>query len=319
MSKRVNLPYAYQDLFPQATNLPRDFRTPGSISAASFAESSSRNTASAFAPARTHDRQGLLGNWKRLLKRLFKPKTLDFETATWEVFHLIVNPRKMYRSNYTYKQQNSRRSSYARDDPSFLILLTALLSFSAIAWGLAYLPHFWDIVKLIINMVCVDFYVTGFFIATLLWLLTNKLANSLFSIPHAFSAASRYNVNYIDWTFCFDVHCNSFLMIWCLLYMLQFFLLPLINSKKLFVSLLLGNSLYFGAVGYYFVITFYGFNSLPFFNSLTVTRSGAGVNPAKVLQLIIIAGILPILAIGWILTIVFRVNVAYTMVDNYFN
>ncbi|QWU86732.1 hypothetical protein CA3LBN_000950 [Candidozyma haemuli] len=248
MSKRVNLPYAYQDLFPQAANSPRDFRTPGSISAASFAESSSRNTASAFAPARTHDRQGLLGNWKRLLKRLFKPKTLDFETATWEVFHLIVNPRKMYRSNYTYKQQNSRRSSYARDDPSFLILLTALLSFSAIAWGLAYSPHFWDIVKLIINMVCVDFYVTGFFIATLSWLLTNKLANSSFSIPHAFSAASRYNVNYIDWTFCFDVHCNSFLMIWCLLYMLQFFLLPLINSKKSFVSLLLGNSLYFGAV-----------------------------------------------------------------------
>ncbi|PVH19522.1 hypothetical protein CXQ85_003368 [Candidozyma haemuli] len=273
MSKRGNLPYAYQDLFPQAANSPRDFRTPGSISAASFAESSSRNTTAAFAPARTTDRSGLLGNWKRLLKRLFKPKTLDFETATWEVFHLIVNPRKMYRSNYTYKQQNSRKSSYARDDPSFLILLTALLSFSAIAWGAAYSPHFWDIVKLIINMVCIDFYVTGFFIATLSWLLTNKLANPQFSLQHAFSAASRYNVNYIDWTFCFDVHCNSFLMIWCLLYMLQFFLLPLINSKKSFISMLLGNSLYFGAVGYYFVITFYGFNSLPFFNSLTYYSS----------------------------------------------
>lgn len=317
MSKRGNLPYAYQDLFPQPANLPRNFQTPGSVSLASFPESS-RPTPSTFVPARTPDRQGLLGNWKRLFKRLFKPKTLDFETATWEVFYLIVNPRKMYRSN-TYKQQNSRRSSYARDDPSFLILLTVLLSVSAIAWGAAYLPHIWDILKLIFNMVCIDFYVTGFFVATLLWAVTNRLTNPDFTVVNAWSLASRYNANYIDWTFCFDVHCNSFLIIWCLLYLLQFFLLPLINNKRSFISLLLGNSLYFGAIGYYFVITFYGFNSLPFFNSLSVSRRGTSVNPAKALQFIIIAGILPILALVWILTIVFRVNVAYNMVDNYFN
>lgn len=253
-----------------------------------------------------------------MFRRLFKPTTLDFETAVWEIFHLIINPRKMYRSNYTYKQQNNGKSLYTRDDPSFLILLTGFLVISAVAWGLAYLPNVWDILKLIVTMVVFDFYVAGVCIATASWFLTNRLFNTLFGVSLAFSSTARYNVNYIDWGFCFDVHCNSFLIIWSLLYLLQFFLLPLLTIKKSFLSLLLGNTLYFGAVGYYFIITFYGFNSLPFVGSLHNSRS-LGSNPAKVLQMIILAGVLPILAIGWVASIMFRFNVAYIMVDNYFN
>lgn len=277
------------------------------------------SSTTSFVPARTSSRGTFLGNWKMVLKRLFKPTTLDFETATWEVFHLIVNPRKMYRSNYTYKQQNSRGTSYARDDPSFLILLTGLLSVSAIAWGLAYSPHIWDIIKLLFNMVVVDFYLDGFIVATISWLLVNMLNNRLLSVTQVFSMSSKYSLNYVDWAFCFDVHCNSFLIIWCLLYLLQFFLLPIISNKKSFFSLLLGNSLYFGAIGYYFVITFYGFNSLPFFNSISYARPDTTSNPARVLQITILGGVIPLLALGWLLTIIFRFNVAYTLVDNYFN
>lgn len=320
MSKRANLPYTYQDLFPQAAASPQNFRTPGSIvSGASFTETV-RNGSIAFTPARNSAAsENKLANWKKMFRRLFKPKTLDFETAIWEIFHLIINPKKMYRSNYTYKQQNNGKASYTRDDPSFLILLTAFLSVSAIAWGLTYSPNVWDIIKLVFNMVVFDFYVLGIVIATVSWVISNKLFNPQFGLLTAFSASSHYSVNYIDWGFCFDVHCNSFLIIWCLLYMLQFFLLPILTIKRSFISLFLGNTLYFGAIGYYFVVTFYGFNSLPIVGSSYYNRPNSSSNPAKILQITILAGVLPLLALLWLLSLVFRFNVAYTMVDNYFN
>lgn len=324
MSKRSNLPYTTQDLFPKATPGPSSTRlsslgnagdSNGSIAGGSYISSaSSAYNDNTFTPRRSKFK---LQNFAKMLKRLFKPTTLDFETAIWEMLNLIINPKKMYRSHYYYKQQLSLdgKSSYSRDDPSFLILLTLFLSISAVAWGIAYSPHLWDIFKLIIYMVMIDFYLTGVVIATVSWLVTNRLFNGT-SVNMA-----KYNVNYIEWGFCFDIHCNSFLVIWCLLYILQFLLLPLLRIKKSFFSLLLGNSLYFGAIGYYFVITFYGFNSLPFINNSNIynAKGSSGTNPAKLLQMIILVGILPVIALCWFLSVCFRFNVAYTMVDTYFN
>lgn len=324
MNKRVNLPYTTQDLFPQAGASLSPHR--GSLAQnsiiggheGSIAGNSYISTASSvfqdnnFIP---RNKSSKLQNFKKMFKRLFKPNTLDFETAIWEMVNLIINPKKMYRSHY-YKQQqqtHNGKSSYARDDPSFLILLTTFLSVSAVAWGIAYSPHIWDITKLIIYMVMIDFYLTGVVISTISWLITNRIFNG--------TGFSKYNANYIEWGFCFDIHCNSFLIIWCLLYILQFLLLPLIRIKKSFFALLLGNTLYFGAIGYYFVISFYGFNSLPFINNLNAYngKGNGGANPAKTLQMIILAGILPVLAVGWLLSLGFRFNVAYSMVETYFN
>ncbi|KAK6453976.1 UNC-50 [Scheffersomyces xylosifermentans] len=328
MSKRFNLPYTTQDLFPQTVPTPQ-FVSHGSVTGASFISSASSayNGNNSHSMSSSSTLAGRFQSFKKMAKRLFKPTTLDFETAIWEIFHLIINPKKMYRSHYYYKQQTSSggKSSYTRDDPSFLILLTTFLSISAVAWGLAYSPRVWDVLKLIVYMVLVDFYLTGIVIATVSWFITNKLFNNTYG---SLGAASKYNLNYIEWGFCFDIHCNSFLIIWCLLYLVQFMLLPLLRIKKSFFSLILGNSLYFGSIGYYFVITFYGFNSLPFISSNSVrggtltnsgSSSGGGTSPARLLQLIVIAGILPVLAIAWFITICFRFNVAATMVDTYFN
>ncbi|KAK6199562.1 UNC-50 family-domain-containing protein [Scheffersomyces amazonensis] len=331
MSKRVNLPYSTQDLFPHVASTPNSSRFVGSTTAGSIISTHSslytprtNNYNSSSSISSSHTISSRFQNLKKMIRRLFKPTTLDFETAIWEIFHLVINPKKMYRSHYFYKQQttNNGKSSYTRDDPSFLILLTIFLSISAIAWGLAYSPRFLDILKLIVYMVFIDFYLTGFIIATISWFITNKLFNNTYGNLGGFN---KYNVNYIEWGFCFDIHCNSFLVIWALLYLLQFLLLPLLRLKKSLFSLILGNSLYFGSIGYYFVSTFYGFNSLPFINASTTSRSSTSsssftsYSPAKLLQLIIIGGILPILAIAWIISIGFGFNVADAMVDTYFN
>lgn len=260
--------------------------------------------------------EGRTNNWKRMARRLFRPRTLDFENAVWEVFNLVVNPKKMFRNNYTYK--SSGRNSYLRDDPSFLLLLTALLFVSAIAWGATYKSGVWEVIKVIFNMVFFDFFFLGLIFSTILWFVANKLFNAQFSWKDVFANTAKYSVSYIDWAFCFDVHCSSFFIIMCDLYVLQFFMLPLLMHENSILASILGNTLYFGAIGHYFVITFYGFNSLPLLSNTYYTRGSTISSPAKVLQITILGGILPVLAMMWLLSILLGYNICYIMVTKYF-
>lgn len=190
------------------------------------------------------------------IKRIFRPPTLDFETAIWEIFYLVVSPRKVYKSLYYHKQT---KNTWARDDPSFVILLSTLLAVSAIAWGLAYSPSILAILKLIVYMVLVDFLATGLIISTVGWLFANRFLKH----KNAGSGGVMSIDGDLEWAYCFDVHCNSFLLIWLCLYVIQFLLLPVLNRTN-WISLFLGNTLYLIALCYYFVITFLGYSNMPF-------------------------------------------------------
>lgn len=186
----------------------------------------------------------------QVLKRLFKShKNLDFESATWEMFNLIFKPRKAYRSLYYQRQTRNR---WSRDDPSFFILQVGLLLLSSLVWSVIYGHSFTGFVKMMFDMVFIDFFAFGFGVATLFWFTLNR---SFFKFRSAQSSQ-------VEWAFCFDVHCNAFLVVWCLLYFLQFILLPVINLHK-WVGLFIGNTLYCAAFGQYFVLTFYGYSQLP--------------------------------------------------------
>lgn len=67
----------------------------------------------------------------------------------------------------------------------------------------------------------------------------------------------------LEFGYCFDVAIRAFFPVWIFLYVLQFVLLPLI-SRDYWISLLLGNTLYLVAFGYYTIIFFLGYNALPF-------------------------------------------------------
>lgn len=190
-----------------------------------------------------------------VIKRLFKsPKALDFETATWEMFNLVLKPRKAFRSFY-YQRQTKHK--WARDDPSFFILQIMLLSLSSIVWSVVYGHSFFGFIKMMINMVFVDFFFFGFAMATIFWLVLNQ---KLFKFRSA-------QESQVEWAYCFDVHCNAYLIIWCLLYFLQFLLLPLINLHK-WIGIFIGNTLYCTAFAHYFVLTFYGYSQLPFLKNI---------------------------------------------------
>jgi hypothetical protein len=67
----------------------------------------------------------------------------------------------------------------------------------------------------------------------------------------------------LEWAYCFDVHCNSFVPFFLLTYIIQFLFLPILNSEG-YVPALLSNLLYLSAITMYWYITFLGYNALPF-------------------------------------------------------
>lgn len=62
----------------------------------------------------------------------------------------------------------------------------------------------------------------------------------------------------VEWQYAFDIHCNSFFVLFLFLYVAQFLLAPVLASDS-FAALLLGNLLYSLAWGFYTYITFLGY------------------------------------------------------------
>lgn len=209
-------------------------------------------------PTTTQDLNGYspsLNYIPTVFRRLVKtPKNLDFETAVWEMINLIFKPRKAFRSFY-YQRQTKHQ--WARDDPSFFILQVGLLSMSSIVWSIVYGHTFVGFIKMMINMIFVDFFFVGFVVASLFWAILNR---PMFKFRSAMESQ-------VEWAYCFDVHCNAFLIIWVVLYFLQFILLPVIHLHK-WIGLYVGNTLYCFAFAHYFILTFYGYSQLAFLKNI---------------------------------------------------
>lgn len=188
-----------------------------------------------------------------VIRRLFKnPKNLDFETALWEMFTLITAPRKAFRTFY-YQSKNR----WARDDPSFFILQIILLISSSVVWSGVYGHSFGEFLKMMLNMIIIDYFLFGISMATIFWAILNREYFKFKSAKHT----------KVEWAYCFDIHCDAFLIVWVLLYLVQFVLLPLIRLHK-WISLLIGNTLYAIAFCHYFILTFYGYSQLPFLKNI---------------------------------------------------
>jgi hypothetical protein len=63
----------------------------------------------------------------------------------------------------------------------------------------------------------------------------------------------------VEWLYAFDVHCNAFFPVYLLLYVVQFYLSPLLLARSM-IATLLANTLYFVAFAYYHYVSFLGYN-----------------------------------------------------------
>lgn len=178
---------------------------------------------------------------------------------------LIIAPKKVFKAIYYHKQT---KNSWSRDDPSFIVLLTFFLTVTAIAWGLAYTPTFSSIVRLIFSLVFLHFLLTSLVFATAGYYLCGKFLKVPPSgrLPRAGIVTGDGDLEFM---YCFEISVRAFFPVWVFLYVIQFLMMPLLKNDY-WISIFFGNSLYLIAFSFYSVITFLGYNALPFLHHTEV-------------------------------------------------
>lgn len=190
-------------------------------------------------------------------KRLSNFNQIDFEYAFWEMFYLCVSPQRVYRNIYYHRQT---KNQWARDDPAFVILLSFILTVSAIAYGIVFKVGFFGLIRLILWMVLVDFIIVGIIISTTLWYVSNK-----FFLDNGNHVVSQT----VEWAYSFDIHCNSFFPMCLITYILQLIFWPVVTKDR-WICIFLGNTFYFIAMSYYIFITYLGYKTLPFLKNTSI-------------------------------------------------
>lgn len=118
-------------------------------------------------------------------------------------------------------------------------------------------------------MVGIDFLLLGLLIATLLWFVTNKFLNGSRTTQHTVEQS-------VEWAYCFDVHCNSFVPVLVFNYFLQLVLVSILYENTL-VSRFLGNTIYLVSAFFYNYITFLGYSALPFLQNTVLLLYPSGL------------------------------------------
>ena len=201
----------------------------------------------------------------RIIKRALKFPSMDFELAVWEMTSLLIRPKSVFRTIYYHKQT---KNTWHRPDPSFTYLLSFFLVLTGVAWGLAYAQNVGGVIKVAFGFVLGHFLAGSLAVATIAYFLVGRLLGpGVPGLPGRrrglFTSINGDGGEQLEFGYCFDVAIRAFLPVWVLLYVVQFFLMPII-AKEYWLGLFVGNSLYLVAGGYYAVITFLGYNALPF-------------------------------------------------------
>lgn len=195
-------------------------------------------------------------------RRMLRFQHMDFEYTTWQMLYLCVNPRRIYRTT-TYHARTKHQ--WARDDPAFVVVLFYLLTVASLAWCLAFGFSSGETMATILYVLLVDFLAVGAVLASVGWWLSNTYLNETTAGTTEWSSGTgaRQQAESVEWLYAFDVHCNSFVPLFLLLYVLQFLLLPVLLRDG-HLATLLSNTLYLVAFGVYHYLAFLGYSELPF-------------------------------------------------------
>ena len=161
------------------------------------------------------------------------------------------------------------RNTWHRPDPSFTYLLSFFLLLTSLSWALAYADGLPKTLRITLVFIFAHFLLSSLLVATLAYFLVGKLLGpGVPGLPGRNRRAGLFGPpgggggdapDVLEFGYCFDVAIRAFLPVWLWLYVVQFLLMPVV-ARDYWLSLFLGNSLYLVAFGYYFVVTFLGYN-----------------------------------------------------------
>ncbi|KAL0583618.1 hypothetical protein ABG067_006431 [Albugo candida] len=189
--------------------------------------------------------------------RIVYYRQMDLDATFYQMITLLLQPSKVYKSAYYRKQTKNR---WARDDPAFAVIELGFLLIATIAWAITFqTDNIGSFLSFLFHAIIVEWLGMGLLIATTCWYITNNHLR----LRRSQIADMLYVEQHVEWQYAFDIHCNSFFVLFLLLYVIQFLLLPLLVSNS-FTFLFVGNCLYSIAWALYTYITFLGYMALPF-------------------------------------------------------
>ncbi|CAA2968492.1 unc-50 homolog [Olea europaea subsp. europaea] len=200
------------------------------------------------------------------LRRIIKWQQMDIEYTFWQMLHLCTSPKVVYQHTKYHKQT---KNQWARDDPAFVVICSLLLAVSTIAYCAAYDHSAGHAVFVVLSVLLFHFLITGTVLATFCWFFTNNYLRE--EAPNSHVVEQR-----VEWLYAFDVHCNSFFPMFVLLYVVHYFLSPLLVAHG-FVPELLSNLLFMVALSYYHYINYLGYDVLPFLERTTLFLYPIGI------------------------------------------
>ena len=221
-------------------------------------------------------------NAKRLFSaeyaaRMLRYRQMDFEYAMWLMVNLCISPRTAFRSTLYHSRT---KHQWARDDPAFVVVLLYLLLVASVAWSFAFA---WrtplQVLGLFAYVACVDFLLLGVTLSTIGWWFANNYLHeqaqqppapggSAYRRPQAPWAAEERRES-VEWLYAFDIHCNAFVPVYLVLYVLQYLMLPLLLRPGL-LARLLSNTLFAGGFSAYHYLTFLGYSEMPFLHKCEI-------------------------------------------------
>jgi hypothetical protein len=147
--------------------------------------------------------------------RVLDPRQMDLDATFYQMVTLCVQPAKVYKSAYYRKQTKNR---WARDDPAFAAIQFFFLLVATVAWAVAFrVDSSAKYASLLFHAVVVEWLCMGLVISTLCWWIANHhLRQRSRGMGDALYVEQR-----VEWQFAFDIHCNSFFILFLFLYVLQ--------------------------------------------------------------------------------------------------
>ncbi|RYQ93726.1 hypothetical protein Ahy_B09g099966 isoform B [Arachis hypogaea] len=192
------------------------------------------------------------------LRRIIKWRQMDIEYTFWQMLHLCTSPKVVYQHTKYHKQT---KNQWARDDPAFVVICSLLVAIATLAYCAAYDHSSAHAIFVVFSVLLFHFFLTGF--------LTNAYLRE--EAPNSYVVEQR-----VEWMYAFDVHCNSFFPMFVLLYVIHYFLSPLLVAHG-FIPVLLSNLLFMVGASYYHYLNFLGYDVLPFLERTTFFLYPIGV------------------------------------------
>lgn len=204
------------------------------------------------------------------LSRLTDISQMDIQSA-FDQMKSLLNPtqsHRVYKLSYYRKQT---KGYYARDDPAFVTLQICFLILASVAYTIAFSSSnndygFWStLIVFLFHSVVINYIIIGVVVASVGQLISNqyliKQKHDDVGVGPGAGAGVDTTTDLVEWMYAFDIHCNSFFPFFIIVYMIQYFILPIVLSTSFF-AFVTSNVLYTIGFGYYFYITHLGYRSL---------------------------------------------------------